>query len=281
MRPHRLFGLFGLCGLLALVSGPAPGQDEKEPAAGQPGSFVATTFRAYIVTDDRWPPVIDEKTQKKTADPKDRTNKIHDLVTENGLNPVVAIFVRTDVAKLKNDFDAGRFGAGKLAQQVNNLLTDKAYNGVFKGARLAGFVMFLQLDFYEVDVNPMSGQVTKTDKHTGWTKLVTIKGADGSETKVEVDKEYPDDEYRDEYASRIRDLSNAVKAQYIPFGLAPVQSKSVAKFGIKPNTEVTVIIYDKLKIVKRWEFPADGPNDEQIKEIIDATKEMVNNRFKP
>ena len=171
MRRHRLFGLFGLFGLLALVSGSVAGQDE---AAGQPGSFVATTFRAFIVTDDRWPPAVNEKTQKKETDPKDRTNKIHDLVTEFGLNPMVAIFVRTDLDKLKGDATAGRFGVGKLALEVNNLLTDKVHNGVYKGARLAGFVMFLKLDFFEAVLDE-KGEVKKSDKQTGWTKLVTVK----------------------------------------------------------------------------------------------------------
>jgi hypothetical protein len=282
MRPHRLFGLLGLFGLLALVSGPTSGQDAKDaPAAGQPGSYISSPFRAFIVADDRWPPKVDEKTQQKTPDPKDRTNKVHDLVTEYGLNPTVAIFVRTDPARLKTDFEAGKFGAGRLAQQVNSLLTERTYNGVYKGARLAGFVMFLTLDFREVEVDPASGAIKKLDKSTGTTKLLPGKGADGSETKQEVDKEYPDDEYRDVYATSIRDLSNAVKAQYVPFGLAGGQTKAVAQFGIKPETEVTVIIYDKLKIAKRWEFPAEGPNDEQIKEIIEATKEMVTSRFKP
>lgn len=279
MRRDRLFGLFGLFGLLALVSGAAAGQDE--PAAGQPGSFVSTTFRAFIVTDDRWPPEVDPKTQKKTPDPKDRTNKIHDLVTEFGLNPTIAIFVRTDLDKLKGDATAGRFGVGKLATEVNNLLTDKVHNGVYKGARLAGFVMFLRLDFFEAVLDQETGAVKKSDKQTGWTKLVTVKNADGTETKVEMDKEYPDDEFRDDYSSKVRDLSNAVKAQYIPFGLTAMQSKAAAKMGIKPTAEVTVILYDKLKVVKRWEFGAEGPTDEQVKEIIDATKEMVNSRFKP
>lgn len=281
MRPHRLFGLFGLfglVGLVALVSGPAGGQDDK--GAGEPGSFVATTFRAFIVADDRWPPVVDEKTQKKVPDPKDRTNKSHDLVTEFGLNPTVAIFVRTDLDRLKGDATAGRFGAGKLALEVNNLLTDKAHNGVYKGARLAGFMMFLRLDFFEAVLDPDKGEVKKSDKQTGWTKLVVVKNADGTETKVEMDKEYPDDEFREEYASKVRDLANAVKAQYIPFGLASQQSKAIARFGLKPAADVTVVIYDKLKVVKRWEFPADGPTDEQIKEVIAATKEMVDNRFK-
>ena len=39
--------------------------------------------------------------------------------------------------------------------------------------------------------------------------------------------------------------------------------------------EVTVIIYNRLKIVRRWTFPADGPTDEQIKQIIAATEEVV------
>lgn len=280
MRPHRLFGLFGLFGLLATLSGPALCQDAPDANAGQPGSFVSTTFRAFIVADDRWPPEVDSKTQKKTPDPKDRTNKIHDLVTENGLNPVVAIFVRTDLDRLKGDATAGRFAAGKLALEVNNLLTDKAHNGLYKGARLAGFVMFLRLDFFEAVLDDQ-GNVKKSDKQTGFTKLVAVKGADGTETKVEMDKEYPDDEFRDDYATKVRDLSNAVKAPYVPFGLAAQQSKAIAKLGIKPETEVTVLVYDKLKIAGRWEFGAEGPTDEQIKEVIDATKEMVGNRFKP
>ena len=38
-----------------------------------------------------------------------------------------------------------------------------------------------------------------------WPSPVTVKGPDGAETKVEMDKEYPDDEFRDEYASKVRD----------------------------------------------------------------------------
>jgi len=243
MRTRRLFGTFGLFGLLTLA---AAAQEGKGPAAGQPGAFVPSTFRAFIVTDDRWPPKVNPPVKPDDRDPKDRTGKIHDLVTENGLNPVVAIFVRTDLGKVTPDA-----GALRLARAVNGLISQPVY----RGSRLAGFVMFLQLE--------------------GGTKTVGLKDKAGGEKKVEMDLEYPDDERRDEYAAKIRDLSNAVKTPHVPFGLAPKQSRSAVAFGLKETDEVTVIIYNRLKVVKRWEFPADGPTDEQIKQITAATEEMV------
>jgi hypothetical protein len=243
MRTRRMFGLFGL---LTLASALAPAQEAKQPPPGQPGAFVPSTFRAFIVTDDRWPPKVSPPVKPEDRDPKDRTNKIHDLVTENGLNPVVAVFIRTDLGKLTADA-----GPLRLARAVNGLISQPVY----RGSRLAGFVMFLQIE--------------------GGTKTVALKDKDGNQTKVEMDLEYPDDERRDEYAAKVRDLSNAVKTPHVPFGLAPKQSKSVATFGLKETDEVTVIIYNRLKIVKRWELPTDGPTDEQIKQIIAATEEMV------
>jgi hypothetical protein len=243
MRTGRLLGTFGLFGLLTLA---AAAQEGKGPAAGQPGAFVPSAFRAFIVVDDRWPPKVNPPVKPEDRDPKDRTGKIHDLVTENGLSPVVAIFVRTDLGKLTPDA-----GALRLAKAVNGLISQPVY----RGSRLAGFVMFLQLE--------------------AGTKTVAIKGKDGEAKKIEMDLEYPDDEKRDEYAARVRDLYNAVKTPHVPFGLAPKQSKSAAAFGLKDGADVTVIIYNRLKIVNRWEFPIDGPTDEQIKQIIAATEEMV------
>lgn len=235
--------LFGLCGLVAAaLSGAA--QEPKPPAStAQPGQVVPATFRAYMVADDRFPPKVNPPVTADDRDPRDRTSKMHCLVCENGLSPVVAVFVRPDPAKLKGG------GVAKLAAAVNQIVPD------YRADRLAGFVQFLQIE--------------------GMPKSVSLPSPDGTQTEVDLDAEYPDDEKRDQYATDIRDLATATKAPNIVFGLAPVKSKATDAWGIGPKDEVTVVIYTRLRVAKRWTFDANGPTDEQVAEIIAATEEMI------
>ena len=142
-------------------------------------------------------------------------------------------------------------GVGKLAAEMNKLMTLPEY----RGAKLAGFAIFLKVD--------------------GPQKSVTLVNPDKSMTVVELDAEYPDDEKRDLYRDDIRDLANGIKAPNVVFGLAPAKSKAAVAWGIADD-EVTVVIFNRIRVVNRWKFKADaGPTDEEIKQILAALDESV------
>lgn len=253
MTTRRLFGLFGLCALLAAA---APAQDEKKddkkPAgAAAPGEVVPGTFRMYLVTDDRFPPVKQPDMTDK-PDPRNRTNKMHCLVCEYGLSPTVAIFVRADPKGLENS------GLSKLVKAVDQLVPK------YRGDKLSGFVAFLRLE--------------------GGVKAVKVKNPDGTETDLELDNEYPDDEKRDDHAKEIRALANALRAANpvfnLPFGLAAVKSKALAAWGVKDDDEVSVVIYTRLRVVNRWTFKADAIGDDQIKEVLSGIEKMIADQSK-
>src|SRR6266545_2924238 len=117
-------------------------------------------------------------------------------------------------------------------------------------------------------------------KHEGGSKLVTVKGPDGGEEKVEAAKEYPDDEKRDVYAKDVRDFATALNADNVPLGLAPTTSPFIAAFGVDEGTQVTVLIYNRLRMVQRWELKMDDITDQKIAEILNATEEMITGKKK-
>ena len=109
------------CGLLGLFAGVALAQ---EPAA-KDGTTVPGTFRSFIVSDKR----TDAK------DPLNRTDKLHCLVCENNLNPVVAIFARSQPQGAEDPL-------AKLTVELKKLLAVEGN----KAKNLAGFVIFVTLD---------------------------------------------------------------------------------------------------------------------------------------
>lgn len=105
------FALFAV----AAVSAQEPVPPKARPEAGEKGGDVPSAFRAFLVWDKRF----------DAKDVRNRTDKPHCLVCENGLNPAVAVFapaIPTDqndpVAALLKDIDqatvdrkAASFGA--------------------------------------------------------------------------------------------------------------------------------------------------------------------------
>ena len=212
-------------------------------------NVVPATFRAQLVVDNRFKLAVKNADGSESPDPRNRTGKMHCLVCEYGLSPVVAIFVRSDL----KGADAGT-GVGKLIKSTDALIPK------YRGDKMAAFASFLKLE--------------------GGPKLVTIKGADGSDEKVEAAKEYPDDEKRAVYVKEVSDFSAAVMADNVPFGLAPVTSPSIAAFGVAETTPVTVIIYNRLRMAQRWELKLEEITDEKISEILNATEDMIRGKKK-
>lgn len=265
MRGRRVFGLFGLLLAAAL----APGQ-EKLSVGTKPGDVVPSTFRALLVTDTRFPPKNNPPMKAEDRDPRDRTAMMHCLVCENGLNPVVAVFVRGETK--------GNAPVVRLAQAIDRLIPQ------YRGDKLAGFVAFLTVDgvakdFEGVNIattlkNPDETANTVDVAYGNTEKVVTVTDPKGNKTRTELGFEYPDDERRDALAADVRDLAAEAKAGSVPFGLAPKTSKSTAAWELNENDDVTVVIYFRLRVAKKWTFKG-GPTDDQIKEIVAATEEMI------
>lgn len=234
-------------GLLGATLAAATSQQPKTPAVPKKGELIPSPFRSYIVVDDRYPPKVAGSNNPDDRDPKDRTNKMHCLVCENGLNPVAVIFIREDAKKL-----SPTGGIGNLAQGLNKLQSEPE----FRGAKLGAFAIFLKIE--------------------GMPKSVTVTNADKSQTTIDLDAEYPDDEKRDVYAGEIRDLASGIKAPNVVFGLAPAASTAAKSWGIADTDEITVVVYNHFRIVKRWTFKADpGPTDDEVKQILDTVKKSV------
>lgn len=249
MRIRVLFAT-GLAGLLCLLSVASRAQ---EPKAKLPPDVVPATFRAFLVTDGRFT-AVKTPDGKEQTDPRNRTGKIHCLVCENGLAPVIAIFVRADPTTLGRDK-----GVAELVTRANAMIANPKY----RANKLAAFVMFLRLE---------SG-----------TKTVTVKTMqDGGEveTKVKQDLEYPDDENRDEQAAKVRDFAVALNTPYVPFGLAAEKSKALTEWGIKDTDEVTVVVYYRLrKVAAPWTFrSAMDLTDEKINEILKTVESAMANK---
>jgi hypothetical protein len=98
-----------------------------------------------------------------------------------------------------------------------------------------------------------------------------------------LEKEFPQDDRRDDKGQFLRDqeadtvraLATELKTPHIPFGLAAGKSPHAAAWGLGDNALV-VVLYDRMKVVKSWAFPAgQAPTDEQIQEIVTAADKLA------
>ncbi|HEY3790032.1 MAG TPA: hypothetical protein VGL71_14325, partial [Urbifossiella sp.] len=233
MKLASSLGLFGLCLSLAVAAQEPKDNAKPSVGTGQKGELVPAPFRSFIVVDERLPvginddskafeaflealkqkdrterqKLVEEKIKEyekslqgskkdamEIADlvkrfklhveewfaayyARNRTDAMHCPICENGLHPMIAVIVRADAKSLETS------GVARLASEMNRLMTLPEY----RGAKLAGVVIFLKVE--------------------GPEKTVTITNADKSQTKVDLDSEYPDDENRDVYAEEIRGLA--------------------------------------------------------------------------
>jgi len=262
MRTRIFFAAAGLIALVGLSSQPLSGQDPAPKTVPDlklelPPDVVPGTFRMFLVKDARFEPLkdLDGKllkgpTGKDIPSPKNREGKIHCLVCENGLAPMVTTYVRTDADSVGPDS-----GVVKLGKGLNALIPK------YRADKLGGYVAFLNLE---------SGP-----------KVVTVKTkrADGTEfeEKVEQDMEYPDDEMRDKYATAILAAADGLNVPNVPFGLAPAKSRANTAWGVKDTDEVTVIVYYRMRRVgAAFTFEkASDLTDAKIAEILKTVENAI------
>lgn len=110
---------------LLAVAGPLAFAQSK-PA----GDAIPSSFRAFVAADDRF----------EKGSPRNRAEKMHCLVVDNALNPVVAVFSRIP-PMVGADKPTANPEVAKLASKLNELVTDKE----LKAVRFGAFVIFLTL----------------------------------------------------------------------------------------------------------------------------------------
>lgn len=244
-------GLFAFVAALGAAAQDPIAEAVKKDSKGQKGDLVPSPFRAYMVVDNRYPPKVPGSTNPDDRSPKDTTNKMHDLITEHGLNPVLGIFIGNKATVTKDG------GVHKLATEMNKLMTIPDY----RGNKLATFVLFFRIQ--------------------GMQKSVTVTNPDKSQTMVELDAEYPDDEMRAKHEKEIGDFASDLKTPNVVFGLAPEKSKAATSWSIAPEDKVTVVFFNRIRVVDRWTFDENGPTDEQIKTILATVDASVLGTKKP
>ena len=122
MRLGRFFRISGV--LCCFIASAATAQEPKPPVKDD--KAIPSTFRSFIVTDKR----------TDIKDPLNRTNKLHCLVIENNLNPVVAVFARTVPAQGADE------PLTKLTGELKKLLGEEKN----RAQNFASFVIFVALD---------------------------------------------------------------------------------------------------------------------------------------
>ena len=114
----------GVAGLAIVLGSSAQDKEKAEPEKAEPAKAddVGAGFRAYIVAEPRFP----------AEDIRNRNGKMQDLVTDHGLEPVIAVFSRTIPAAVDHPLAA-------VVKKLDELAEVKD----FKARRLGAFVVFL------------------------------------------------------------------------------------------------------------------------------------------
>jgi hypothetical protein len=82
--------------------------------------------------------------------------------------------------------------------------------------------------------------------------------------------DYLKDESRSAQIKQIEAFSKALSLKHVPLALDLVDSERTRAYSVSPETTVTVIIYNNLRVVNRWDFTADKPLDEAAIQAINA-----------
>ena len=77
---------------------------------------------------------------------------------------------------------------------------------------------------------------------------------------------------REEAAKQVKDLATQLKTPRVVFALAAKASPELAGWGVADADETAVVLYNRLRVVKRWNFAAGGPSDDEVKAVAAAVK---------
>lgn len=233
----RTIALFGL---LAAFAAAAAAQDDKKdaPKAGKK-AVVPDAYRAYLVTDARFLPRVNAPLDRKTwtvdASVKLKPDDRDARDRTSRIHCLVCENGPAPVLAIFTRQDPKGLDPANGTVKLAQEL-DKLVPK-FRGDKLAGFLVFLALE---------------------------------GEYPAE-----PNDDTRDQLAQQVRDVAVAANTTFVPFGLGPKQSPANAAWGVGDADQVTVVLYNRMRVERRWTFDANGPTPEQIKDVLDATQKAI------
>jgi hypothetical protein len=109
------------------------------------------------------------------------------------------------------------------------------------------------------------------------------KSVNGAVIFLTLNSEYPTDiarnaagEFLREGKSKsVRDLATQLKTPKLVYGLAARNSPEAVAWGLADADETEVVVYDRMKPVKKWNFAEGGPTDADIDAIDAAVKALA------
>jgi hypothetical protein len=104
----------------------------QEPKLLAPGNTVPSCFRAYVAADQRF----------EKGSIRNREDRMHCLVVDNALNPVIAVFTRVPAM---GEGKVANAEIKKLAPKLQELVIKDKPTANLKALRLSSFVVFLTL----------------------------------------------------------------------------------------------------------------------------------------
>lgn len=216
-------------GLMTLAVGFAAAQEPDPKPAAVPDGVIASSFRAFVVSDERF----------EKGSPRNRVDKMHDLVVDNALNPVVAVFSRQEAMPNGTTPNAA---VAQLTAKLNDLVQDKE----LKAARLGAFVSFLTLG----------------------KEYPEAEGRDPARKNVQT--------FAAEVKKLAKPGTPAATALAVPLTLAASKSDAVTAWDVKETDALTVVFYREMKPLQRWAYPADKlPTDDDVKAIAAAVEKEL------
>ena len=188
---------------------------------------------------------------------RNRQDKMHCLVTENGLSPVVAIFAK-QIPKSADE------PLGKLLKAIQPLIPK------YRGDRFASYVIFLRTEPGEKD----AGDARRDKEFPDDDRTKEIEGSKPAQFEFAREKEL--EAIRGGNPMAVGGFAGAIDIPQIPFGLAASESKLTKAFSIPDDPEViTVVIYNRLFIVQSKSYKPDELTDDEIQKIVDLTTKTI------
>ena len=224
MRPALFLALSAILTVSDFAAAQEPKPGDEPPV--KEANTVPGTFRSFIVSDKRTDP----------KDPLNRTNKIHCLVCENNLNPVVAVFARS-IPEGADD------PLAKLAIELRKMLDApkdaseevKAKVAKNKSKNLAAFIIFTTLD-----------------------------------------KDFQSDDKGGLAKAAVREWGDKIGNGSVVLGLASKTADAAKGWNLEKDNDITVVFYNRMKLVQKpWTFAAGAMTDGDVKAILAAVETEI------
>jgi hypothetical protein len=89
-------------------------------------------------------------------------------------------------------------------------------------------------------------------------------------------KEFQLEDGREAKAKALADLATQNDAKNVPIGLAAGKSEATDLYGLGEGDDVTIIFFDRQKVLNVWTFAADkAPDEAKLKELADTVRKHL------